>query len=346
MDRPQVLIVGAGVAGLACARELARRQIPVVLLERAHGVGGRCATRHVEGRPVDFGTFYLHAQAEDFARALLELDPAGTIPGWPERVREPQLACQPDSLQPGRLRLARREGVSVFAKHLARGLDVRLEQQVTALEEDGRRLRVRLAGGGTLGADIVVVAGAVDQSLALAEPLVTGWPGAPGELARVRGVPFISTLTVMAGYGEAPQPDFDVWFPLEATMLHAIANDSSKRGPGTELVLALQARQNFSVEFLARSPAEWTRELVWEAAELLGPWAGQPRWTQSHAWHTARVLPRDVLGAPIVFARDPGEPRVAIIGDAFGEGAGMEAAYHSGMARAGRIAPAAGTGAR
>ena len=62
MDRPRVVVVGAGVAGLACARELARRGLPVVVLERARGVGGRCATRHVDGRPVDFGTFYLHAK--------------------------------------------------------------------------------------------------------------------------------------------------------------------------------------------------------------------------------------------------------------------------------------------
>jgi renalase len=340
MDRPQVVVVGAGVAGLACARELARRHVPAITLERARGVGGRCATRHVDGRPVDFGTFYLHARSGEFAAVLGEMDPAGRIDGWPERVREPKLACQPDSLLPGCVRLARRDGVSAFPKHLAQGLEVRLGQRVMALEEDGRRLRLLVAGAGPLAADIVVVAGAVTESLALVGPLVAAWPGAAPQLERIRAVPYISTLTVMVGYGDAAPPEFDAWFPLEATMLHAIGNDSSKRAPGAELVLVLQARPRFSTERLGEPPAEWTRELVWEAAELLGPWAGRPRWTQSHAWHTARVLPRDVLGEAVLFERDPGQPgpRVAVIGDAFARDAGMEAAYMSGVAMGERIA--------
>lgn len=340
MDRPQVVVVGAGVAGLACARELARRGVAAVVLERDRGVGGRCATRHVDGRPVDFGTFYLHAASDAFAAVLGEMDPAGRLDGWPERVREPKLACQPDSLLPGRVRLARRDGVSAFPKHLARGLDVRLERRVTALAEDGPRLRVEIAGDAPLAADVVVVAGAVNESLALVEPLVAGWPGASPGLGRIRAVPFISTLTVMAGYGDAPPPDFDAWFPFEATMLHAIGNDSSKREPGAETVLVLQARPHFSTERLEQPATEWTRELVWEAAELLGPWAGRPRWTQSHAWHPARVLPRDVLGEAIVFGRESGAagPLVAVIGDAFSREAGVEAAYTSGLAMAVRIA--------
>ena len=344
MNGPQVVVVGAGIAGLACARELARRRVPAVVLDRARGVGGRCATRHVDGRPVDFGTFYLHAQSAGFAGALGELDPAGRIEGWPARVREPKLACQPDSLLPGSVRFARRDGVNAFPRHLALGLDVRLERRVTALAEDGARLRVEVAGAGPLAADIAVVAGAVTESLALAEPLVAGWPGAAARLERIRAVPHIATLTVMAGYGDAPPPDFDAWFPLEATMLHAIGNDSSKREPGAELALVLQARPRFSLEHLDAPPEEWTRELVWEAAELMGPWAGRPRWTRSHAWRTARVLPRDVLGEAFLFEREPGRPgpRVAVIGDAFARDAGMEAAYLSGVAMAERIASLAG----
>ena len=152
MDEPRVVVVGAGVAGLACARELARRHVPAVVLDRSRDVGGRCATRHVDGRAVDYGTFYLHAKPGGFAAVLDELDPAGRIAGWPSRVREPKLACQPDSLLPGSVRQAHRDGVSVLPRHLARGLDVRLGQEVTAIEEDGPRLRLRLAGAGALEA--------------------------------------------------------------------------------------------------------------------------------------------------------------------------------------------------
>lgn len=340
MEKPRVAVVGAGVAGLACARELTRRGVPVVTLERAHGVGGRSATRHVEGRPVDFGPFFLHAKSGEFAEALRSPDPAGRIEGWPVRVREPRLACQPEAFAEGRLRLARRDGVRVFPRHLAQEVEVRLRQEVTALEEHGRGLRLQIAGADPVEADIVVVAGAITESLRLVEPLVGGWPDAAGRLERAHAVPVISTLTVMAGYGDLPEPDFDVWFPVETTMLHAVCNDSSKRTPPCELVLVLQARPRFSTEFLDRPAAEWARELVWEAGELLGPWATRPRWTRTHAWRSARVRPGDVLGDAFVFEREPapGQPRVAIIGDAFAIDAGLEAAYMSGISMGERIA--------
>ena len=43
----RVAIVGAGVAGLAAARRLAGHGIPVTVLEKSRGLGGRCATRRV-----------------------------------------------------------------------------------------------------------------------------------------------------------------------------------------------------------------------------------------------------------------------------------------------------------
>ncbi|MFN9939342.1 MAG: FAD-dependent oxidoreductase, partial [bacterium] len=40
-----VVVVGAGVAGLACAGALRESGASVVVLEKSRGVGGRCATR-------------------------------------------------------------------------------------------------------------------------------------------------------------------------------------------------------------------------------------------------------------------------------------------------------------
>ena len=59
-----VVVVGAGVAGLAAARRLAERGIPVRLLEAASRIGGRAWTDHpaeLEGAPFDHGATWLHA---------------------------------------------------------------------------------------------------------------------------------------------------------------------------------------------------------------------------------------------------------------------------------------------
>jgi phytoene dehydrogenase-like protein len=52
---PDVLIVGGGLAGLCCGRELARRGISFQILEASDGVGGRVRTDVVDGFRLDRG---------------------------------------------------------------------------------------------------------------------------------------------------------------------------------------------------------------------------------------------------------------------------------------------------
>lgn len=54
-DRADVVVVGAGLAGLACARELMGSGLDVLVLESDDGVGGRVRTDSVDGVLVDRG---------------------------------------------------------------------------------------------------------------------------------------------------------------------------------------------------------------------------------------------------------------------------------------------------
>jgi NADPH-dependent 2,4-dienoyl-CoA reductase/sulfur reductase-like enzyme len=51
----RVLVVGAGMAGVACARQLAHMGHRVTLLEARDRVGGRIAVQPVGGMPADLG---------------------------------------------------------------------------------------------------------------------------------------------------------------------------------------------------------------------------------------------------------------------------------------------------
>ncbi|WP_347316680.1 NAD(P)-binding protein, partial [Ralstonia pseudosolanacearum] len=52
MTQPSIAIVGAGIAGVACANALAAEGISATVYERGGGVGGRLATRVLpEGAP-------------------------------------------------------------------------------------------------------------------------------------------------------------------------------------------------------------------------------------------------------------------------------------------------------
>src|SRR5271165_6169707 len=52
---PDVLIVGASLAGLSCARQLHEKAVSFQILEASDGVGGRVRTDEVEGFLLDRG---------------------------------------------------------------------------------------------------------------------------------------------------------------------------------------------------------------------------------------------------------------------------------------------------
>ena len=65
MSFQPVIIVGAGLAGLACAIELQKRQIPFLILEASDAPGGRVRTDCLDGFQLDRGfQVYLTAYPE------------------------------------------------------------------------------------------------------------------------------------------------------------------------------------------------------------------------------------------------------------------------------------------
>src|SRR3954464_14572793 len=61
-----IVVIGAGAAGLAAADELTRAGRSVLVLEARERVGGRCWTRRVSGLdiPVELGAEFLHGEAK------------------------------------------------------------------------------------------------------------------------------------------------------------------------------------------------------------------------------------------------------------------------------------------
>ncbi|MFM7829898.1 MAG: FAD-dependent oxidoreductase, partial [Actinomycetota bacterium] len=54
-DRVDAVVIGAGLAGLAAAREIRKRNRSVIVLEAQDGVGGRVRTDKVDGYLLDRG---------------------------------------------------------------------------------------------------------------------------------------------------------------------------------------------------------------------------------------------------------------------------------------------------
>ena len=71
MSEPDVLIVGAGLAGICCARTLQRHGVGFRILEASDGIGGRVRSDRQDG--------FIRIQATVPGRGTLVRGPAGSI---------------------------------------------------------------------------------------------------------------------------------------------------------------------------------------------------------------------------------------------------------------------------
>ena len=338
------LIVGAGIAGLALARELTARGLAPVVLERANGVGGRCATRRVDGQPVDHGLAFLHGRTPRFLAAVAAARDAATITHWPRHRDGDGVPCQPQAFDPLDTRVAPAGGVNLFAKHLAEGLDVRLGARVETLalepashETSDRAWTVTLTGGDRLRARSLALALPAPSTLALLGTLVPQEPAIAPLLPLLRLIHVVPCLAVIARYPEGtPRPAWEASYPAGSSGVHAVLHDSSKR-PGTpRLTLVIQGRPGFSQRHVDTPEAVWSQALLDEAAALHGDWMRTPDLAQPHRWRYARVSIGTELASPLV-AHCEGGAVLGLAGDGLHATGGVEGAYLSGVALAARL---------
>lgn len=78
-----IAIIGAGMAGLSCARALTQAGESVTVFEKSRGIGGRCATRRGEHGSYDHGAPYVEAWTVNFKAMLAAGSLAGACVPWP-----------------------------------------------------------------------------------------------------------------------------------------------------------------------------------------------------------------------------------------------------------------------
>lgn len=260
-----VCVIGAGVAGAACARRLHEGGADVVVLEKARGVGGRMSTRRVEGRAFDHGAAVI-APADGLEALRVPLEPFA------------------DGLVPA-------GAMNAPVKALCDGLDVRTQAQAAHLEMDGT---VRAADGTVFGPfDRVLVTAPAPQASHLLRPV------APVITRRARAITFRPCWTVMAAWAEPLALPIG-WHRGHAPGLLAWAGaEAGKpgRAPGERWVL--QAGGSWSHANLeADKAAVIAAVLVAFAEEVAGGPVPAPALTAAHRWlyaHPERTLQEHVL---------------------------------------------------
>src|SRR5690606_26831116 len=199
--RMDVVVVGAGIAGLLAARQLQARGLEVVVLERQEQPGGRMATEDIGTGRADTGAQFFSVRDERFAALAREWLDTGLIfewsRGWLDASAE---GGEPDGVP----RYAVRGGRQALVERLAGGLDVRTGLPVPAVGPAGDGCQVG-SGGPMFAARGLVLTPPAVESLALLDAGAT--PLSPADRAALERIEYAPCIAAMFWYdGEASLP--------------------------------------------------------------------------------------------------------------------------------------------
>jgi renalase len=320
-----VAIIGAGMAGLACARTLADRGAKVRLFEKSRGLGGRCATRRdaLHGLQFDHGVQFVRAKGGAFGAYLDGLRADGTAMHWP--------AADGD----GKKAYVTVPGMSALARPVAQGLDVTTASRIISMS--------RVSIGWTLIDESGASHGPFDAViLAIPAPQAAELLGAHRFGARLRdGVTVAPCLAAMLQFAsDAALPDVVVPPPGtkdQPSLLSWIARDSAKPGhePGKS-TFVVHAARSVSQDWLEREPSEIAVLLETGlralARQQTGTEFGETLYRSGHRWRLAFTT--RALREPCLWDADW---RLGVCGD-FCLGDRVRHAFQSGVAMADTLA--------
>lgn len=343
--QPQrIAVIGAGMAGISCARTLAQAGHAVTVFEKSRSCGGRMATRQTNFGSFDHGAQYFTVRDARFALALQTapglckpwsantvqlLDAFGRVASILKPTAQPHWVPSP--------------GMNALVQHWAAPLaqQIELNTQVTRIERDAVhphawQLRTRGADDSQLvysGFDAVLLALPSVQ----AQQLLSGSAAAPHLASQLGAVQVAPCWTLMLAFPQALQANLShlgpQWNAARSThhRIAWVARESSK--PGRERVerWTVQASAAWSQEHLEDDVLRVQAKLLKAFAEVTGIRA-EPSHAVAHRWRYAQTL--QALGQSHLW---DASHRIGICGD-FCIGHRVEDAFVSGLELALKVA--------
>ena len=338
-----VLVVGAGIAGLACALALREAGVPVTVVDRGRRPGGRMSGRRLHGRPVDLGAAYFTVPdatgpdatapgGSSFAGVVADWTARGLARGWTDTLTV--LESGTSDTTTGPLRHAAPAGLRSLVGDLAdtaggAGAVLQIEHDVAEVHSDGT---VRVEGAvphgdpiryDPIGHDPIRYDAVV---LAMPEPQAARLlPAGSAMHAQLDVDAWEPVLSIALGYPQRSWPaDLHGAFVNGSELISFLADDGDRRGDDAPVLVA------HTTADLARrhldDPESAVPAVTAEVAALLGldP-ADAPVWTHAHRWTFARASSTH----PEPYLLDG---RLAVCGDAWGGRTSVATAWESGHA--------------
>lgn len=315
-SKQDVIIIGAGIAGLMAAGFLHKQGIDFAVLDKGRGVGGRMASRRMEPGRADHGAQFFTVRTDRFRAYVDEWLAAGAVVEWTRGFGD----------HDGHPRYRGEPAMTAVAKHLARDLPVYTGVRATAVAHDGRLWNISIEDGDTWLAERLIMTTPAPQTLALLDAGKVELPAAARHaLDQITYTPCFAVMARLNQPSLIPAPGA---VQINSEPITWIA-DNFQKGISDEVTVTLHAGPAFTRQHLNDQRDTIGRQLLAAAAGQGWLDLAAVEEMQVHRWlysqpvtlHPDRTLAANTPG-PIAFA-----------GDAFKE-ARVEGAALSGLAAA------------
>jgi len=268
MDR--VVIIGAGLAGLAAARRLNHAGHEVLVLDKGRRIGGRISTRRAEGYLFNHGAQFVTARSAEFSEICLCAEQTGRMALWDIGRKAPCFSGMP--------------AMRGLAEMLGEGLNIIQQCEISDIAISEGLYQLTAADNRQFEARHLLITSPSVQTARLVRPLSQD-AASIAQQAR-----YHPCWTVMAGFAE-PCEGLDEIASLSGRHIASATAERARPGAsGLAQSLTLQADEIFSARWLEEPDKNRIiSALMAEFAALSGLALPDAAYMTAHRWRYAKV---------------------------------------------------------
>lgn len=293
-------MIGAGLAGLSCARTLRRAGFFVEVFEQDRIIGGRIATTRLGTETFDHGAQYLTARSKGFKSYLEEVAALGYASRWNPRASL-------NGEEGGGQMLpwyVGTPGMASIVRPLAESVRIHTNRKVHTIDRHDKGWHVWFEDETSVGPFHAV---AVAVPAPQARLLLGRLDDIAQQLSRVRMQP---CWALMVRLEDKILPDQDVFSDMSEVVRWIARNNTKPGRAGRGESIVIHASPSWSRETEDAEPDVVAEELWGEVSHVLGLPPVRPTRMTAHLW--THGLVDQSLGETYIFST---EHRVGVAGD-------------------------------
>ena len=276
--KAEIIIIGAGMAGLMAGRILSQAGRDVLILDKGRRIGGRMASRRDAGLLFNHGAQFVTAHSPVFSALCDRASDKGVIEKWPLSGRDNGYSGRPSMRD--------------IASFVGANLTVQQEAEIAHITQSQNSFILQSKSGETYHCQHLLLSAPAPQTEILLRDL------AP-KLAKVAGLAgYAPCWTVMAELRQPPEGLRAVI--KEEGILGWASLEASRPSASPSGAVTLQANASYSERFLESPPEQVIKDITAAYQEAQNIQTLKWGYQRAHRWRYAKVVKPAPPDAPFM----------------------------------------------